>query len=100
MQGTIGVFANKVARAGSCLDQPTVLQQVVSLEDCGRADPVSATGMPHGRHFLTRTEYAAVDQLGNIVGEFLVAFHPVQVHRRKGYGQTLYGVGGGHGSAS
>src|SRR5690606_36638282 len=95
-----GVFAHKIAGTGAGLDQAAVFQQVVGREYGGRADAIGAAGMAYRGHLLAGAEHAGTDQLGDLVGKFFVAFHRVLVHRRKGYGRTLYGVNGRHGSAS
>lgn len=84
VQRAFGVFADEVTGTGARLDQAAIFQQVVGLEHGGRADAVGAAGMAHRGHLLARAEHAGTNQLGNLVGEFFVAFHPVLVHRRKG----------------
>ncbi len=72
------MFADEIARARPCLNQPAVLQQVVGLEHGGRADAVGAAGVAHRGHLFSRREHAAAYQFGNLVGEFLVALHRVR----------------------
>ncbi len=76
-QRPLHVLADEVAGACAGHDQPTAFQQVVGLEHGGSADPVGTTGVPYRGHLLPGGEDAGADQLGNLVGEFLVALHLV-----------------------
>src|SRR3990167_8191953 len=74
---------------GKAEPKATVFQQVIGLEHRGRTDPIGAAGVAHRRHLLAGGEHAAADQFGNLVGEFLVAFH--RIRRCAEYSNALYG---------
>lgn len=78
------VGVNEIAGTWPGADQPATLQQVVRLEHRGRTDAVGLAGIAHRRYLLARAEHPGTDQFGNIVGEFLVAFH----HGSAGSGYT------------